>query len=91
MGFFQSTTAHCEADALAHVQRDNPTADFITMIAEQKMEFGRLTMFRFEVELPPARKPVFDEYGFFADDTPMFFATPKPIEPVRAKSAAGWA
>ncbi len=86
MGFFQSTTAHCEADALAHVQRDNPTADFITKIAEQDMEFGRLTMYRFEVELPPLRvMPPWE------DDTPMFFATPKPIEPVRSKTAAGWA
>ncbi len=82
-GFFQSTTAHCAEDALAHVQRDNPTAEFITMIAEQDMEFGRLTMYRFEVELAPlpVRPP-------WEDDTPMFFASPAPF---RHKTAAGWA
>ena len=84
MGFFQSTTAHCEADALAHVQRDNPTAEFVTLIAESAMEFGNLTMYRFEVELPPRRVIEVTPY----DDTPMFFATPSPV---RMKTAAGWA
>jgi hypothetical protein len=53
MGFFQSTTAHCEADALAHVERDNPNAESVVMIDEHEMGFGRLTMFKFEVTLTP--------------------------------------
>ena len=53
--FFQSTTAHCEADALAHVSRDNLHAESITLLDAYDMGFGRLTMFRFEVTLPPRR------------------------------------
>ena len=83
-GFFQATTAHCEDDAFAHVWRDNPTAESIDLIAESAMEFGNLTMFRYEVTLPPRRLVEVTPY----DDTPMFFATPMPV---RSKTAAGWA
>jgi hypothetical protein len=52
MAFLQSTTAHCEADALAHVQRDNPHAKTVEPIGKFDMGFGDLTMYRFEVTLP---------------------------------------
>ena len=84
MQFFQTTTAHCEADALAHVQRDNPNADFITMISEGAMEFGNLTTYRFEVEMPERRVWEVTPY----DETPMSYATAMPV---RSKTAEGWA
>ena len=87
MRFFQSTTAHCEADALAHVQRDNPNADFITLESEGMMEFGNLTAYRFEVEMPEREVIPYDE-------TPMFYATEgrfNTVVTVRNKTAAGWA
>jgi hypothetical protein len=70
MGFFQSTTAHCEADALAHVERDNPNAESVVLINEHEMGFGRLTMFRFEVTLTPRPMPstTFDD-----NDDDMYF------------------
>ena len=80
--FYQSTTAHCEADALAHIKRDNPTAESIERVTVEAMGFGNLTLYRFEVTLPERR--IFE----VEDDTPMFFA--KPII-VRSKTATGWA
>ena len=87
-GFFQSTTAHCEADALAHIKRDNPHAPSITLVGEHAMGFGNITQYRFEVEMVPAR-PVTP----WEDDTPMFFSTPThflTVPPVRSKTAHGW-
>ena len=84
MQFFQTTTAHCEADALAHIRRDNFDAESIELVAEQDMEFGSLTMYRFEVLMPERRVWEVTPY----DETPMSYATAMPV---RSKTAAGWA
>ena len=90
MGFFQATTAHCEADALAHIKRDNPNAESIELESEGMMEFGNLTVYRFEVTMPERRVWEVTPYA----ETPMFYATEgrfNTVVTVRNKTAAGWA
>ena len=73
MQFFQTTTAHCELDALAHIRRDNFDAESIKLVSKQDMEFASLTMYRFEV-LMPERQWAW-ELGTPYDETPMSYFT----------------